>query len=274
MSAQQLEQAQETDLSLVLGPYTGIALALLLIWLLIAFRKINVPEDDHAHFGLQEKSGGAFGRLWRNRHYRFGVVAQFLNVGAQVCAWSFTIQYAQDVVGVPASHAGWYLQASLILFLISRFVMTYLLGIIRPTKLLFAMALLGVVLALTAVLVPNMVGLDRGRRHLGLAVPDVPDDLRRRAAGPGPGHEVRGRRSGDGDPRRRPHAADHGPDHGHLRHGRPASSSPPCAWPSSPRTRCSTCAPTGTSRRSSRRAPRTDGERRRYGVAGGRAMSR
>ena len=159
MSAQQLEQAQETDLGLVLGPYTGIAFALLLIWLLIAFRKINVPEDDHAHFGLQEKSGGAFGRLWQNLHYRFGVVAQFLNVGAQVCAWSFTIQYAQDVVGVPASHAGWYLQASLILFLISRFVMTYLLGIIRPTKLLFVMALLGVVLALTAVLVPSMVGL-------------------------------------------------------------------------------------------------------------------
>ncbi|WP_028047581.1 L-fucose:H+ symporter permease [Cellulomonas sp. URHE0023] len=158
MSAQQLEQAQESDLSLVLGPYTGIAFGLLLIWLLIAFRKITVP-DDHAHFGLDEPSGGAFARLWQNRHYRFGVVAQFLNVGAQVCAWSFTIQYAQDVVGVPASHAGWYLQASLILFLVSRFVMTYLLGIIRPTKLLFVMALLGVVLALTAVLVPSMVGL-------------------------------------------------------------------------------------------------------------------
>ena len=40
-------------------------------------------------------------RLWHNRHYRFGVVAQFLNVAAQVCAWTFTIQYALDVVGVP-----------------------------------------------------------------------------------------------------------------------------------------------------------------------------
>ncbi|MBO3084726.1 L-fucose:H+ symporter permease [Cellulomonas fengjieae] len=159
MSAQQLEQAQETDLSLVLGPYTGIATALLVIWLLIAFRKITVPDDDHVHFGLEETSGGAFARLWRNRHYRYGVVAQFLNVAAQVCVWSFTIQYAQDVVGVPASQAGWYLQASLILFLLSRFVMTYLLGIMRPTKLLFAMGVLGVVLALIAALVPNMVGL-------------------------------------------------------------------------------------------------------------------
>jgi MFS transporter, FHS family, L-fucose permease len=37
--------------------------------------------------------------------------------------------------------------------------MTWLLGIFRPAKLLFAMGMLGVVLCLIAVLVPNMVGL-------------------------------------------------------------------------------------------------------------------
>jgi MFS transporter, FHS family, L-fucose permease len=158
MTAEQLARSQEQDLSLVLGPYLGIACALAIIWLLIAFRKISTP-DEHEHFGLEQKPGGARSRLWHNRHYRFGVVAQFANVGAQVCAWSFTIQYAQDVVGIPNEHSGWYLQASLIVFLISRFVMTYLLGIIRPTKLLFAMAALGVVLSLVAVLSPNMLGL-------------------------------------------------------------------------------------------------------------------
>src|SRR3569833_11487 len=158
MTAAQLAQAQQNDLSLVLKPYTGIALALLLICFLIAFRKINVP-DEHTHFGLEERRGGALGRLWGNRHYRYGVIAQFLNVGAQVCAWTFTIQYAQDVVGVPTANSGWYLQASLILFLISRFVMTWLLGIFRPTKLLLAMGTLGVGLCLIAVFVPNMVGL-------------------------------------------------------------------------------------------------------------------
>ncbi|HEY4630992.1 MAG TPA: L-fucose:H+ symporter permease [Blastococcus sp.] len=161
MTSAQLAQAQEQDLSLVLKPYTGIALVLLLIWLLIAFKKIDVP-DEHADFGVherEERRGGALGRLWHNRHYRYGVVAQFLNVGAQVCTWTFTIQYAQDVVGVPTRYSGWYLQASLILFLIARFVMVYLLGIFRPTKLLFAMAALGVVLALVAVFAQNMLGL-------------------------------------------------------------------------------------------------------------------
>src|SRR5688572_7566234 len=161
MTAAQLEQAQEEDLSLVLGPYTGIALALLVIWICIAVRKIDVP-DEHTEFGLherEERKGGAMGRLWHNGLYRYGVVAQFLNVGAQVCAWTFTIQYAQDVVGVPTGQSGWYLQASLIVFLLARFLMTYLLGIFRPTKLLFAMAALGVVLSLMAVLFQNMVGL-------------------------------------------------------------------------------------------------------------------
>ena len=161
MTAAQLARAQQSDLSLVLKPYTGIAVVLLLIWLLIAFRSIHVP-DEHSEFGVHERDerrGGALGRLWHNRHYRYGVVAQFLNVGAQVCTWTFTIQYAQDVVHVSTGRSGWFLQASLILFLIARFVMTYLLGIFRPTKLLFVMAALGVVFALVAILVPNLVGL-------------------------------------------------------------------------------------------------------------------
>jgi MFS transporter, FHS family, L-fucose permease len=158
MTAAQLDNAQEHDLSLVLGPYLGIASVLVLIWLLIAFTRISTPAE-RSEYEMQEGRSGALGRLWRNPHYRFGVAAQFFNVAAQVCAWSFTIQYAQDVVGISKGSAGFYLQASLIVFLISRFVMTYLLGIFRPTKLLFAMGALGVVLALTAVLVQNFVGL-------------------------------------------------------------------------------------------------------------------
>jgi FHS family L-fucose permease-like MFS transporter len=157
-TADELRQSQEDDLALVLGPYLGIAAVLVLIWLLIAFRKISTPRERS-----QEREGearsGALRRLWRNRHYRYGVAAQFFNVGAQVCAWTFTILYAQDIVGVPAEDSGWYLQASLILFLVARFVMTWLLGIFRPTGLLFLMASLGVGFCLVAMFSLNMVGL-------------------------------------------------------------------------------------------------------------------
>ena len=154
----QLQQAQEDDLALVLGPYLGIAAVLVLIWVLIAFRRMGTPAE-RSEFELEEGRSGAFGRLWRNRHYRYGVAAQFFNVAAQVCAWSFTIQYAIDVVGIDEDSAGLWLQASLIVFLLARFVMTYLLGIFRPTKLLFAMGALGVGLCLIAVVSENIVGL-------------------------------------------------------------------------------------------------------------------
>jgi FHS family L-fucose permease-like MFS transporter len=158
MSPAELQQSQEDDLALVLGPYLGIAAVLILIWLLIAFRKISTPAERS-----QEREGearsGVLRRLWRNRHYRYGVAAQFFNVGAQVCAWTFTILYARDIVGVPAGDSGWYLQASLILFLVARFVMTWLLGIFRPTGLLFLMASLGVGFCLVAMFSLNMVGL-------------------------------------------------------------------------------------------------------------------
>jgi MFS transporter, FHS family, L-fucose permease len=157
MTPQQLRQSQETDLSLVLGPYLGIALVLVAIWVLILVSKMDTPAEAAPAEG--SASSGAFGRLWRNHHYRYGVAAQFFNVGAQVCAWSFTIQYAQDVVGVKTDNAGWFLQASLILFLLARFLMTYLLGIVRPTLLLLIMGALGVAFCLTAMFVENIVGL-------------------------------------------------------------------------------------------------------------------
>jgi MFS transporter, FHS family, L-fucose permease len=156
MSPAEVRQSQEDDLGLVLGPYVGIALVLVAIWVAILLRKMTIPAEQTE--GDVARSG-AFGRLWRNRHYRYGVVAQFFNVAAQVCVWTFTIQYAQDVVGIPTEDSGWYLQASLLVFLVARFVMTYLLGIFRPTKLLFLMGALGVALCLTGVFAQDIVGL-------------------------------------------------------------------------------------------------------------------
>lgn len=40
--------------------------------------------------------GDTLRRLWSNRPYRFGVVAQFFYVGVQTCVWSFTIRYVMS----------------------------------------------------------------------------------------------------------------------------------------------------------------------------------
>ncbi len=156
MSPEELLASQEDDLALVLTPYLGIAALLIVIWILIAVRKIPVPAAPDSDI---VPSGNVAGRLWKNRHYRYGVAAQFFNVAAQTCVWTFTILYATDVVGVSKGNAGWYLQASLIVFLISRFVMVWLLGIFRPTLLLLVMALFGVACCLVAMFSLNIVGL-------------------------------------------------------------------------------------------------------------------
>ncbi len=159
MRPDELRTSQEADLALVLTPYLGIAAVLVLIWLLIAFRNIPVAEPPRAQVAQTVLTGHVGGRLWRNRHYRFGVGAQFFNVAAQTCTWTFTILYAQDVVGVSEGASGWFLQASLIVFLVSRFVMVWLLGIFRPAKLLFVMAVFGVGCCLVAMFVLNIIGL-------------------------------------------------------------------------------------------------------------------
>lgn len=147
MSSEELLQSRIDDLSLVLPPYLGIAAVLIVIWIFIALRPMPIPAEAKLD---SARRGGVLGRLWRNSHYRYGVAAQFFNVGAQTCAWTFTILYAQDVVGVSPDNAGWFLQASLVLFLVSRFVMTYLVGIYRPAKLLLIMAAFGLACCLVA----------------------------------------------------------------------------------------------------------------------------
>ena len=151
MSEEEALAAQETDLGLVLGPYLGIAAALVIIWLLIAFRKLPLPPQEAAPAG----GHGRFGRLWGNKLYRYGVGAQFFNVAAP----TYTIIYAQDVVGTSPEAAGWWLQGSLLLFLVARFVMVFVLGIVRPALLLLIMAVFGVGCCLTSIFVLNIVGL-------------------------------------------------------------------------------------------------------------------
>lgn len=155
MSPEELVESQRADLQLVLWPYLGIAAVLVLIAIVIGISKINLPEAEAGAV----RSGNTLGRLWANKRYRYGVIAQFFNVAGQTCTWTFTIMYAQDVLGATPKEAGLWLQASLIIFLISRFVMTALLRIIRPTLLLLIMAVFGVLCCLTAVFVLNIVGL-------------------------------------------------------------------------------------------------------------------
>lgn len=99
------------------------------------------------------------GRLVANRHYRYGVIAQFFNVAAQTGTWTFTIQYVMDAIGGTEANAGVILQYSLLVFLVSRFAMTWLMGYVRPSRLLAVTGLTAAALAGGAALFPGVVGV-------------------------------------------------------------------------------------------------------------------
>jgi FHS family L-fucose permease-like MFS transporter len=159
MSPEALRAIQSAELNAVMQPYVGMALVLLAIWVLIAFIKIPHSHESVAEDIQHVQFVASFKRLLANAHYRWGVVAQFFNVAAQTCTWTFTIQYVQQSIGGTEAEAGDYLQYSLLIFLVSRFAMTWLMGYVRPTALLTGFALLGSALGFYAVMSPGISGV-------------------------------------------------------------------------------------------------------------------
>jgi len=143
-----------------MGPYIGLAFLLSLIAVVIAIQKAPPIVEEFPDAGPHEGGiGGLFRVLWRTKRYRFGVVAQFFNVAAQVCTWTYLIQYVQQALGGSLQKGGFYLQVSLLVFLVSRFFMTWLIGRIRATKVLAVLAFLAVGLCGFAMVSPNIAGV-------------------------------------------------------------------------------------------------------------------
>ncbi|MCB0571946.1 MAG: L-fucose:H+ symporter permease [Phaeodactylibacter sp.] len=147
MSPEQLQDIQAQELGAVMGPYVGVAFFLLALWLAIAFTKMpKASDEDH-----QADFIAAFGRLAKKPHYVWAVIAQFFYVGAQIGVWSFTIRYVMQEMQLNEDQAATYYLASLILFLASRFICTFLMRFIDPRRLLLSLALLAMALAVIVI---------------------------------------------------------------------------------------------------------------------------
>ncbi|MFS4437933.1 L-fucose:H+ symporter permease [Paracoccaceae bacterium GXU_MW_L88] len=159
MSQAERLAVRSEELQAVMLPYVGFAFVLLAIWIAIALHKMPTEEETASDDPHNVRFGPTLKRLLANRHYRFGVLAQFFNVAAQTCVWTFTIQYVMEAIGGDEANAGRYLQYSLLVFLISRFIMTWLMGFIRPALLLTLMGAAGAALCLFAVSTPTIAGV-------------------------------------------------------------------------------------------------------------------
>ena len=160
LSPAQLHTIRAGELGAVMGPYLGLAFLLILIAVAIASQKAPPIVEEFPDEGPHEGgTAGLFRVLWRSKRYRYGVAAQFFNVAAQVCAWTYLIQYVGQALNGSLEKGGFYLQISLLVFLGSRFLMTWLIGRVRATKVLAVLAFLAVLLCAFAMISPNMAGV-------------------------------------------------------------------------------------------------------------------
>src|SRR5699024_4165306 len=140
MTAEQLQQIQQSELEAVMGPYVSIGIVLLVIWVVIAFTRMPKAAGESTEIELWT----TIKRLLKKRSYAMGIVAQFFYVEAQICVWSFTIRYIMDELHVDEAAASNYYIAALIVFTAFRFINTYLIKYLKPSNLLMGSAMLGV----------------------------------------------------------------------------------------------------------------------------------
>jgi FHS family L-fucose permease-like MFS transporter len=109
---------------------------------------------------LDDEGGhGSLHSLFHYSHFRLGVLAQFLYVGAQVGTWSYYIQYIQQYTHQPEKRAATILAGTLFAFGVGRFSATYLMKFIAPTRLMGVYAIINTGLVALAIAAPGWLGV-------------------------------------------------------------------------------------------------------------------
>ena len=142
------------DLAVIRDPYVFIGLVVLVMFITIAL--VKMPRTQ----GNEEKItfASTMGRLWKNNKYTTGVLAQMFYVAAQIMVWTFIIQYA-DNLGINKATAQNYNILAMSLFLGFRFLGTYCMKFISPSRLLTFFGIGAAVCSLGAIFCVGMVGL-------------------------------------------------------------------------------------------------------------------
>ena len=159
-----LDEAAKTairlhDLEVIRNPYVILGCVVVFMFLLIAvFVKTTAknveaePSEHKTSFGKSVK------RLFGNRIYREGVIAQVFYVATQIMTWTFIIQYA-DRLGINKATAQLYNIVAMGMFLCGRFISTFLMKYVNSRMLLMVFALCAMVTNAGTILIDGIAGL-------------------------------------------------------------------------------------------------------------------
>lgn len=173
LSPEQIQAARLEEALSVQGPYLAVAGVVLLVALLFWLTKMpEVGREEE----LAEGQVGILTPLRKHRHLALGVVAQFANVGAQATLWGyfvdFKIDFSKDAhLGfvntlyrvtegmTPDQIAGFHASFALVLFMLGRFLGTWLMTRMEPRKVLVYYAIAAVVLVVLAFVTGGLLGI-------------------------------------------------------------------------------------------------------------------
>ena len=143
-----------TDLMVIRNPYVILGLVIMAVFVLFLIIKMPNSKDDV----FNENIGKVVKRLFKNKDYSNGIVAQVLYVGAQIMCWTYIYQYAEGM-GMESVTAGYYQMAAFIFFTFGRAVGTLLLRFINSGRLLMVFAIFATISTLGVIFIGNNIGL-------------------------------------------------------------------------------------------------------------------
>ena len=164
LNEDQFNAVKSADLAVLSRPYVIIGAVLVVFFIVILLlvktqAKTNEENQD-------QKFGPTVRRLWQNKSYRYGVLAQFFSVGVQIMCWTFIIQYGTRIFmneGMTEQAAEVLSQryniVAMAIFCVSRFICTFLLKYIHPSKLLTVLGIAGAVLVLGVIFLDGRAGM-------------------------------------------------------------------------------------------------------------------
>jgi FHS family L-fucose permease-like MFS transporter len=101
--------------------------------------------------------GASFAGALKSMRLRWGILAQFFYVGAQVCVGSFFIKMATTSAGLEEGVAAKYLGFFGLAFMLGRFAGTFFMQYIQPRKLLIIYTIINILLSILAIFGSGMI---------------------------------------------------------------------------------------------------------------------
>ena len=144
MNAVELNNYLNAEASTVKLPFIVIGTVVLLIAIFLMLTPLPEIQDEK---DIEENNGS----LLKKKNLMLGVIAQFFYVGAQVCVSSFFIRFSAQVAGIGEKSAAMFLSGALLGFMAGRFIGTFLMQYISPSKLLAVYSLINIVLIISAI---------------------------------------------------------------------------------------------------------------------------